>query len=102
MSVIACRCNRCQMIPLEASAFAFHSSFFIATRRGAELRLVAPVRPKCHEPRRLLALRTAQDSLHGRPEVVVSQQAKHTSEIMECQFVRFQKILLARMRICMV
>jgi hypothetical protein len=74
MLKIARHRDRHQMIPPEESAFSFHPAFLIAPRPIAELGLVTPVRAEGDEPRRLLPLRSPQDSLHRRLQVVIAQQ----------------------------
>ena len=87
------------MIPAKESTLSFHSTFLIAPRRIAELGLVAPVRSEGDESRRLLPLRSPQDSLHRRLEIVISQPTEDASEIVKCQFVPLQEGLLTGMRI---
>src|ERR1035441_4542145 len=76
MRIIARHRNRHQMIPPEEPAFSFHATLLVASRPIAELALVAPVRAEGDEPRRLLPLRSTQDFLHRRLQVVVAQQVE--------------------------
>src|ERR1035441_9168909 len=82
MRIIARHRDRHQMIPPEESALSFHSALLVAPRPIAELGLVAPVRAEGDEPRRLLPLRSAQDFLHRRLQVVVAQQVKGSPKIV--------------------
>src|ERR1035441_5861574 len=82
------------MIAAEIPHFALDSSLFIAPRWIAELRLKAPVRAEGDQALCLFPLMAAQDLLHRTLQVVVAQAAEHATEIVKCQFVRFQKSLL--------
>src|SRR5919108_6487159 len=87
------------MVAPEVPAFFFHASLLVAARRVAELALKTPVRTKRDEPTVFLSLVPAQDLLHCTFQVVESKQREHPAEILERQLVRFQKSLLAGMRI---
>src|SRR6266436_6319644 len=99
MRIITSFRDRCQVIPPEEAAFSFHATLLIAPRRIAELGLIAPVRSEGDESRRLLPLRSPQDSLHRRLEIVISQLMEDASEIVKCQFVPLQEGLLTGVRI---
>src|SRR5271157_6476680 len=90
--------DRHQMVPPEESAFSFHAAFLIAPRPIAELGLVTPVRAESDEPRRLLPLRSPQDSLHRRLQVVIAQQMEGSPKIMKRQLVPLQECLLTGVR----
>src|SRR6266513_2207972 len=68
--------DRCQVIPPEVASFSFHATFLVAPRRIAKLSLVAPVRSEGNESRRFLPLRSPQDSLHRRLEIVIAADGR--------------------------
>jgi hypothetical protein len=68
----------------------------MAFARSAKLGLILPVRTERDEPRRQLALLTAQYLLHRTRQVIVAKPTEDAIEILEGKFMRFQKSLLRR------
>ena len=88
------------MVPPEIAALLFHAALLVTAPWGAELALEPPVRPEGNEPLRLFPLVPAQNLLHCTFQIVETQQPENATEVLECQLVRFQKCLLAGVRIC--
>src|SRR6516225_1678178 len=88
-----------QVVPPEIPTFSFDTSLFIPTSWVAKLALKSPMRPESDELVDLLPLVSPQDFVYGASQVVESKQRKNPAEMSERQFVRFQKRLLAGVRI---
>ena len=85
---------RDQVIPPEESSFTFDAAFFMTLARCTEAGLKSPMRTEGNEARRLLAPVAAQDLFDRCAQVVVPQPLKDAAQVLEPEFVRFQKRLL--------
>src|SRR5262249_51570957 len=88
-----------QVVAAEEPGFAFDAALFMALARRTELGLKCPMRAEGDEARRLFAPMTAQDLFDRCAQVVVPQTTKYAAQILEPEFVRFQKRLLRGPRI---
>src|SRR5579871_3294952 len=83
--------HRHPMVSPEVTSLAFDAALLVRFRWRAELRGETPMRAKSDEPRRLLALISAQDLLHRRFQIVVAKAAEDSAKVAKGQLVRFQK-----------
>src|ERR1035438_4214641 len=87
--------HRHHMIPPIVPVFPFHAALFMSFARRAKLRFKSPMRPERDKPFGLFPLLPAQDLLDGAAQIIESKCLEHPAKVLECQFVRFQKRLLA-------
>jgi hypothetical protein len=87
------------MVPAEIPTFFFYAALLVAAPWSAELALESAVRAEGNEPLCLLPLMPAQNLLHSTLPIVEPQQSENTAEMLESQLVRFQKRLLAGVRV---
>ena len=80
--------HRNPVVAAEVAHLALHAALLMAFARGAELRLIPPVRTEGDSSCRQLSLRAAQDLLHRARKVIVAKLPEDTLEVRERQFVR--------------
>src|SRR5271155_550634 len=91
--------HRHQVVATKVAVLHFDAAFLVPFAGRTELRLKAPMRPKGDEAFRFLPLLSAQDLLHRTAQIVVPQHGEDAPEVRERPLVRFQKGLLAGVRI---
>src|SRR5215469_1295754 len=86
--------HRHPMIAPEVTGLALDPAFLVRLRRCAEVALETPVRAGGDKARGFLAAMAAQNLPHRALEVVVSEQSKNSTKIMERVLVSLEKRLL--------
>src|SRR5207249_5216004 len=87
------------MVAPKVTVLHFDAAFLVPFARRAEFRLKAPVRAKGNEALRLLPLLPTQHLLHRTAQIVVTQHSEGAAEVGKRCLVRFQKGLLAGVRV---
>src|SRR5450631_811345 len=87
------------MVAAKVAVLHFDAALLVPFAGRAELRAKAPMRAKGDEALRLFPLLSAQHLLHRTAEIVVTQQREGAAEVRKRRLVRFQKGLLAGVRI---
>jgi len=91
--------HRHQVIAPEISAFSLNATLLMTLAGRTKFGDKPPMRAERQEPHRLLAPMAPQDLAYRTRQIVVAQQEKHTTEIIERQLVRLEKRLLRRVQI---